>query len=144
MLVATAQCTTAERDKQSNKTLTSMRQIDKIIERWMISRKDVSCTPFPCYKSLGSSRTVGCNGVARSIGSPSSSSRPNTSFSVGTGPNGGTEPNNSRSAASRAVDEASSARNLQPKRIHNPISRERQMKGGGVNQAAPDAFFLDE
>jgi hypothetical protein len=64
------------------------------------------------------------------------------SSSVGTGTGAG--PSSSRSAASRAVDAASSARNLQYDEHKNisSLSRERQMEE--AMEAAPDAFLLDK
>src|SRR6266567_2579415 len=94
----------------------------------MIYSNNTSFLPYPCYRPSGSSSTVGCNGVARSIGSLSSLSSPNTSFSEGAGAGAGRDPSISRSAASRALDAASSARNLQPETNIPPqlISQESQ------------------
>jgi hypothetical protein len=89
--------------------------MDTVIDRNLAKKAQTSFLHYPDYTSSGLRSTVGCNGVTRSISMPSSSPwSSKRSISVGTAGAGvGTGTSNSRSAASRAVDAASSVRNLQ-------------------------------
>jgi len=101
---------TAVNNKATSKKTNKKTKPSKVGE--IYCSNETTFLPYPFYRPSGSSSTVGCNGVARSIGSLSSLSSPNTSFSVGAGAGAGRDPSISRSASSRALDAASSARNL--------------------------------